>query len=225
MIDGRGRARITDFGLAVAADEASDANRAGRRRTWRRSSSPAQAATVRSDIYALGLVLYELFTGKRPFDAATLAGLWQNARTRQPPSPLRSWSRRHRSRGRARHPAMPREGARRRGRRRRSQVAPALPGGDPLAAAIAAGETPSPEMVAAAGGEGALTPGRAWLWLAITCLTVAGIWFISPSSTDFGLAPMENSPEVLRDRTRSMLERLGYPIRVADDATWLWRKL
>ena len=54
-------------------------------------------------------------------------------------------------------------------------------------------------------------------------LTVAGIWFISPSSTDFGLAPMENSPEVLRDRTRSMLERLGYPIRVADDATWLWR--
>ena len=34
-------------------------------------------------------------------------------------------------------------------------VAAALPGGDPLAAALAAGETPSPEMVAAAGeGEG-----------------------------------------------------------------------
>ena len=32
-----------------------------------------------------------------------------------------------------------------------SQVAAALPGGDPLAAALAAGETPSPEMVAAAG--------------------------------------------------------------------------
>ena len=35
-------------------------------------------------------------------------------------------------------------------------VAAALPGGDPLAAALAAGETPSPEMVAAAGGVGAL---------------------------------------------------------------------
>lgn len=35
-------------------------------------------------------------------------------------------------------------------------VAALLPGGDPLAAALAAGETPSPEMVAAAGGEGAL---------------------------------------------------------------------
>ena len=33
-------------------------------------------------------------------------------------------------------------------------VAAALPGGDPLAAALAAGETPSPEMVAAAGAAG-----------------------------------------------------------------------
>jgi hypothetical protein len=33
-------------------------------------------------------------------------------------------------------------------------VAAALPGGDPLAAALEAGETPSPEMVAAAGAGG-----------------------------------------------------------------------
>ena len=39
-------------------------------------------------------------------------------------------------------------------------VAAALPGGDPLAAALAAGETPSPAMVAAAGGVGALQPRR-----------------------------------------------------------------
>ena len=37
-------------------------------------------------------------------------------------------------------------------------VAAALPGGDPLAAALAAGETPSPEMVAAAGETSALAP-------------------------------------------------------------------
>ena len=36
------------------------------------------------------------------------------------------------------------------------QIAAALPGGDPLAAALAAGETPSPEMVAAAPKEGVL---------------------------------------------------------------------
>ena len=38
------------------------------------------------------------------------------------------------------------------------QVSAALPGGDPIAAALAAGETPSPEMVAAAPKEGALQP-------------------------------------------------------------------
>ena len=37
-------------------------------------------------------------------------------------------------------------------------VAAALPGGDPLAAALAAGETPSPEMVAAAGETSAVRP-------------------------------------------------------------------
>ena len=37
-------------------------------------------------------------------------------------------------------------------------VAAALPGGDPLAAALAAGETPSPDMVAAAGQTEALHP-------------------------------------------------------------------
>src|SRR5208337_3424291 len=38
------------------------------------------------------------------------------------------------------------------------QVAAALPGGDPLAAALAAGETPSPEMVAASGASEGVRP-------------------------------------------------------------------
>ena len=37
-------------------------------------------------------------------------------------------------------------------------VSAALPGGDPLAAALAAGQTPSPEMVAAAGTAGTMSP-------------------------------------------------------------------
>src|ERR1051326_2431789 len=66
MLDGGGRIRITDFGLAGATGEVL------------RSGTPAYMApeqltgaevTPRSDIYALGLVLYELFTGKRALEA------------------------------------------------------------------------------------------------------------------------------------------------------------
>ena len=46
-----------------------------RRPTWRRSSSPARRSRERSDIFALGLVLFEIFTGKRAFDATTIAEL------------------------------------------------------------------------------------------------------------------------------------------------------
>ena len=220
MIDGFGRARVTDFGLAVVAGEAS-AEVAGTPAYMAPEQLAGHAATIQSDLYALGLVLYELFTGKSPFDAATVAD-WRRVHSQsQPPSPhlitadMDPTVERVILRCLAKEPSSRPASA--------SQVALALPGGDPLAAAIAAGETPSPGMVAAAGGEGALAPARAWLWFALVCLTVAGIWLMAPASTDLGLAPMENSPEVLRDRTRAIIERLGYPVRVADDATWLMR--
>lgn len=70
MLDGRGEVRIMDFGLAGVAHEIQDV----------RSGTPAYMApeqlvgkevTARSDIYALGLVLYELFTGKPAFEGKT----------------------------------------------------------------------------------------------------------------------------------------------------------
>jgi serine/threonine-protein kinase len=52
--------------------------------------SPEQLAgtevTVKSDIYALGLVLYELFTGKRAFEAASLMELMQMQERAEPAS-------------------------------------------------------------------------------------------------------------------------------------------
>jgi serine/threonine protein kinase len=73
MLDGRGRVRIADFGLA-ALGESLDAEelRAGTPAYMAPEQLAGSEVTPRSDIYSLGLVLYEIFTGKRPFDATTL---------------------------------------------------------------------------------------------------------------------------------------------------------
>src|SRR5262250_1173945 len=70
MIDGRGRVRITDFGLAGVAEElSSDKTLSGTPAYMAPEQLAGGAASVKSDLYALGLVLYELFTGKRAFDS------------------------------------------------------------------------------------------------------------------------------------------------------------
>jgi len=72
MIDGRGRAKITDFGLAGLAEGIGGADvRAGTPAYMAPEQLAGKEVSVKSDIYALGLVLYELFTGQRAFEART----------------------------------------------------------------------------------------------------------------------------------------------------------
>ncbi len=84
MIDGRGRARITDFGIATLSADTSDAGEDGSGSGGPRQGTPAYMApeqltggeaSVHSDLFALGLVLYELFTGQRAFQAASISQL------------------------------------------------------------------------------------------------------------------------------------------------------
>lgn len=220
MIDGHGRARITDFGLAVLADEAS-AEVAGTPAYMSPEQLEGRPATVQSDIYALGLVLYELCTGKRPFEATSLVE-WRRLRSElPPPSPSIHTT--------DMDPVVERvvlrclEADPTRRPQTAAHVALALPGGDPLAAALAAGETPSPEMVAATGGEGALTPSRAWTFLGAFLMLLIALMAVLPASTDLGLAPMEKSPDVLRDRVREIVRAFGYTESPGDEASWLRR--
>ena len=154
MLDGNGRIRITDFGLAGVAGETL---RAGTPAYMAPEQLAGGEVTPRSDLYALGLVLYELFTGRRALEGSTLAELI--AKREQVGITLPSDIVRDLDPGVERaimrcldpDPAKrPSSALQVSGRR--------LPGGDPLAAALAAGETPSPEMVAASGETSALRP-------------------------------------------------------------------
>jgi len=69
MIDGRGVARITDFGLAI---EGTGGGFAGTPAYMAPEQLEGRPATQSSDIYALGLVLWEVATGRRLFDASGL---------------------------------------------------------------------------------------------------------------------------------------------------------
>jgi len=209
MIDGRGRAKITDFGLAVGVDD----DRGG----LEVSGTPAymapeqlagKGASVQSDIYALGLVFYELFTGRKAFEAATLAEWRHKHAEEQPTSPsavtpgLDPAVERVLLRCLEKDPkARPRSVA---------AVAAALPGGDPLAAALAAGETPSPEMVAAAGGDEGMRPATAWACLVLILAGLALAAYLSPRAYRHGHVPLEKPPEALAERSKEILRRLGY---------------
>jgi len=89
-------------------------------------------------------------------------------------------------------------------------VAAALPGGDPLAAALAAGETPSPEMVAAAGEKGGMAPGWVALCLLLIVTGMLGVGLVRSKADVLGYIDTPHSIAALHERTRLMVERLGF---------------
>ncbi|HET9368802.1 MAG TPA: serine/threonine-protein kinase, partial [Vicinamibacterales bacterium] len=92
MIDGRGQARLTDFGVAaVARDVRSSDGLAGTPAFMAPELLKGQDASVRSDIYALGLVLYELFTGRRAVEAASVAEAMLRHSSGSPVTTPSSW--------------------------------------------------------------------------------------------------------------------------------------
>ncbi len=78
-LDADGEAALGDFGVALEPGEAGDAP-AGTPLYSPPEQAAGEAATPRSDLYALGVTLYELLCGRRPYRATQLA-------SRRPPAP------------------------------------------------------------------------------------------------------------------------------------------
>ena len=186
MIDGRGHARVSDFGLsALAADMT--------RRTLI-AGTPAYMApeqrkgllSLRSDVYALGIVLSELLKGHRNIPSEVLEKI-ERCHAIDP----------------ANRPASARE------------VLAAFPATDPLDAALAAGETPSPEMVAVAEPSIRLSPRLAWM---VFIAVLGGVLLVLLTKENLSLegrTPLPLSRAALTARARQIAG--GAP---RDHASW-----
>jgi len=220
MLDGRGQVVITDFGLAGVVGQIQGADvRSGTPAYMAPEQLTGEAVSERSDIYSLGLVLYEIFTGKRALaEKATIAERLRGDLVPSRPSSVvkdldpaieRVILRCLESLPSARPATV-------------LSIAAALPGGDPLAAALAAGETPSPQLVAASGQTAGLRPRIAW-----SCLAVALIGLTCAVSLAIRYSAMEKmglelTPEVLTQKAREIVARLGYEKHPLDSAYGLY---
>ena len=221
MLDGRGQVVITDFGLAGVADQIQGAEvRSGTPAYMAPEQLAGKEVSTRSDIFSLGLVLYEVFTGKRAFSAKSdkkvRAGddrtVSRPSSVVKDPNPVieRVILRCLETEPSARPATV-------------LSVAAALPGGDPLAAALAAGETPSPQMVAASGETAGLRPRIAVACFASVLIALGLVTFLGIHYSGLGKMRLELTPEVLTQKAREIVERLGYPERPLDRAADLYQ--
>ena len=200
MIDGRGQVLIMDFGLAAIADQMAGVGvLEGTPAYMAPEQLAGQEVTERSDIYALGLVLFEIFTGQRAFksaDRSTVPSASSASRdvdpvverviarcldpdpTTRPPTAL--------------------------------ALARMLPGGDPLAEALAAGDTPTPAMVAASDATGALSVRGAVACMALVVVGLVALLLMTAKSNILRLTPLPHSHEVLAQEARELAASFGY---------------
>ena len=220
MLDARGQVRITDFGLASFADD---------QRTGEIAGTPAYMApeqilggriSPQTDLYAVGLLLFELLAGAPAYGSMSLTERRQQAAMAKPalspsvratidPRILNVIDR-----------CLEPDAARR--PESALRLAAALPGGDPLEAALAAGETPAPHVVADATDDTPLTPATAFACLAAFAAMVVALLAFTGASVYSRFVPFRQSPEVLAARAEEVRQHLGYNDVPEDRAHGFW---
>lgn len=209
IIDSKGKARITDFGIAgVEAEIANESLRIGTPAYMSPEQITGNEISQKSDIYALGLVLYEIFTGKQAFSADSISELIKKHQSETPTNPsdyvkgidplVESVIFQCLEKNPQDRPSSA------------FHVAMALPGGNPLQVALEAGATPSPEMVAAAPKKGGLRPMVAVVLLLGFLGAFVLMSVFNQNFKSYNLAPLEKPSEVLAEKSRQILQKAGY---------------
>ena len=224
LIDSEGVPHIADFGLAGVGEEiAGQEIRAGTPSYMAPEQVAGRGVTIQSDLYALGLLLYEMYTGKRALGGKSIRELEERrsqlfTQTSTEFSTLDPMIERAITRCLELDPTMRPNSA--------LAVAASLPGGDPLAAALAAGELPSPEMIAASGSAGtlALPIGLGALLAILVGMTLQ--LKLAPHTFVHEIVGLPKAVPVLAERSATLRREFGYPDSlVADQAMgWLSRR-
>lgn len=208
MLNKRGDIVIMDFGLAAITQELTGSEvRSGTPAYMAPEQLRGDSVTPKSDLYSLGLIAYELFTGRRAFEGASVLDLLHAEEFHAPASMTDAAPEIDPAVERAVLQCLQPDPKFRPSSAR--LMAAALPGGDPLAAALAAGETPSPELVAASGRARGMTLRYALLCLGIIVIGVLVFPFLWQPLSLYALAPMEYSSGVLEQKARDMSSAFG----------------
>jgi len=207
LMDRDGMVHLVDFGIATLA--ASDD------KPKRLVGTPAYMApelfagyppTVQSDLYSLGVVLYETVTGLHPFKTSSKRR--DLAAAPEPPSVVCP----------SVSPALDRAilDCLKPNPRDRPQSAYAimaqLPGVELSTFELSPGQTPSPSMIAATNDPGAISPKWCVICCGIALLCLLAVVFLAERTFLLPQAGLSKSPAVLVDRANEIVTSLGYTL-------------
>lgn len=201
MIDAEGRVRLTDFGLAASVGKVHGLEiRAGTPRYMAPEQISGESVTVKSDLYSLGLVLYEVFTGHHAFEAASVAEYVHLHRNVVPPPPASHVPGLGVDVDRAimacieKDPAARPESA--------LDVVARLTGIDLLSAAVKCGEILDPQMIADSAEKAATSRSTATAWLIAFLALLACVVALARNAHPISVATVARPPSFLLDRAR-----------------------